>query len=149
LAAIPGGYDPDELHSVDKREARRRLGIDPARPVILQLGRLVPRKGIGTVVEALGLLKRARGTRPQLLVVGGESDRPDPALTPEIARLQKMAAELGVEDQLVFAGRRARDELKYYYGAADIFVTTPWYEPFGITPLEAMACGTPVVGSAV
>jgi D-inositol-3-phosphate glycosyltransferase len=39
--------------------------------------------------------------------------------------------------------------LKYYYSAADIFVTTPWYEPFGITPLEAMACGVPVIGSNV
>jgi glycosyltransferase involved in cell wall biosynthesis len=39
--------------------------------------------------------------------------------------------------------------LRSYYGAADVFVTTPWYEPFGITPVEAMACGTPVVGSNV
>jgi glycosyltransferase involved in cell wall biosynthesis len=39
--------------------------------------------------------------------------------------------------------------LKYYYAAADIFISTPWYEPFGITPLEAMACGTPVIGSNV
>ncbi len=39
--------------------------------------------------------------------------------------------------------------LKYYYSAADIFISTPWYEPFGITPLEAMACGTPVIGSNV
>jgi glycosyltransferase involved in cell wall biosynthesis len=39
--------------------------------------------------------------------------------------------------------------LKFYYAAADIFITTPWYEPFGITPLESMACGTPVIGSNV
>jgi glycosyltransferase involved in cell wall biosynthesis len=39
--------------------------------------------------------------------------------------------------------------LKYYYCAADIFISTPWYEPFGITPLESMACGTPVIGSNV
>jgi len=48
-----------------------------------------------------------------------------------------------------FVGNKGREELKYYYSAADIFVTTPWYEPFGITPLEAMACGTPVIGSDV
>src|SRR5690606_34084512 len=52
-------------------------------------------------------------------------------------------------DRVTFMGRKQRDLLKYYYAAADVFVTTPWYEPFGITPLEAMACGTPVIGAAV
>jgi D-inositol-3-phosphate glycosyltransferase len=42
-----------------------------------------------------------------------------------------------------------RHLLKFYYSAADLFITTPWYEPFGITPLEAMACGTPVIGANV
>jgi glycosyltransferase involved in cell wall biosynthesis len=51
--------------------------------------------------------------------------------------------------RVVFTGRRSRELLKLYYSAADALVTTPWYEPFGITPLEAMACGTPVIGSAV
>jgi phosphoheptose isomerase len=82
-------------------------------------------------------------------LVGGESDEPDPALTPEIGRLQAIAEEEGVTDLVKFVGRRARETLKYYYSAADVFVTVPWYEPFGITPLEAMACGTPVVGSNV
>jgi glycosyltransferase involved in cell wall biosynthesis len=54
-----------------------------------------------------------------------------------------------VLDAIHFAGRKGRHLLKYYYSAADIFVTTPWYEPFGITPLEAMACGTPVIGANV
>jgi phosphoheptose isomerase len=81
--------------------------------------------------------------------VGGDSDDPDPAATPEIARLQQIARDEGVWDGVTFVGRRGRETLKYYYSAADVFVTTPWYEPFGITPLEAMACGTPVVGSNV
>jgi glycosyltransferase involved in cell wall biosynthesis len=50
---------------------------------------------------------------------------------------------------VTFVGSRGREELRAFYGAADVFVTTPWYEPFGITPVEAMACGTPVIGSAV
>jgi phosphoheptose isomerase len=54
-----------------------------------------------------------------------------------------------VSDQVTFVGRRSRETLNYYYSAADIFITTPWYEPFGITPLEAMACGTPVIGANV
>jgi len=54
-----------------------------------------------------------------------------------------------VQHCVTFAGRKGREELKYYYAAADIFITTPWYEPFGITPLEAMACGTAVIGADV
>ncbi len=63
--------------------------------------------------------------------------------------VQRRVAELGVADRLRFVGRRQPDELRFYYGAGDIAVTTPWYEPFGLTPLEGMACGRPVVGSAV
>src|SRR5207248_795288 len=70
-------------------------------------------------------------------------------VTPEIGRLQALAAEEGVRELVTFVGRRGRETLKYYYSAADIFVTVPWYEPFGITPVEAMACGTPVIGSNV
>src|SRR5262245_46869110 len=84
-----------------------------------------------------------------LLVVGGESREPDPAATPEIGRLRRVAAEEGVAGAVTFVGSRRRDELRLYYAAADVFVTTPWYEPFGITPVEAMACGRPVVGAAV
>src|SRR5207248_9977640 len=65
------------------------------------------------------------------------------------ARLQAIAAEEGVADCVTFVGRRGSETLKYYYSAADVFVTVPWYEPFGITPVEAMACGTPVVGANV
>src|SRR4028119_1151243 len=68
---------------------------------------------------------------------------------PEIARLQQIARKEGVEDKVTFVGRKNREILKYYYCAAQIFISTPWYEPFGITPLEAMACGTPVIGSNV
>jgi glycosyltransferase involved in cell wall biosynthesis len=68
---------------------------------------------------------------------------------PEIARLLQIARAEGVEDMVTFVGRKNREMLKYYYCAADIFISTPWYEPFGITPLESMACGTPVIGSNV
>ena len=81
--------------------------------------------------------------------MGGESEDPDPRITPEIGRLRAVAESEGVADAVTFVGSRGRDALRYYYGAADVFVTTPWYEPFGITPVEAMACGTPVVGAAV
>jgi D-inositol-3-phosphate glycosyltransferase len=63
--------------------------------------------------------------------------------------VRELAAQLDVLDQVRFAGRRQPDELHLWYAAADVAVTTPWYEPFGLTPLEAMACGVPVIGSCV
>jgi glycosyltransferase involved in cell wall biosynthesis len=149
VSVIPCGFDPVEFWPIARAKAREVLGLSADERVILQLGRMVPRKGVETVVRGLARLQRDHGIAARLLVVGGESDDPDPAVTPEIGRLQAVAAEEGVEDSVTFVGRRGRSVLRYYYGAADVFVSTPWYEPFGITPVEAMACGTPVVGSNV
>jgi glycosyltransferase involved in cell wall biosynthesis len=146
---VPCGFSPDEFWPIAPRFARRALGLPTDVPLVLSVGRLVPRKGVDNVIRALGLLDRCLGMSPQLLVVGGESDVADPALTPEIGRLRAVAAEEGVADRVIFTGRRSRELLKLYYSAADVFVTTPWYEAFGMTSIEAMACGTPVVGARV
>jgi D-inositol-3-phosphate glycosyltransferase len=104
---------------------------------------------VDNVIRGVARLRRGHGITARLLVVGGESRDPDPAVTPEIGRLRQVAAEEGVTDLVTFVGSRGRAELRAYYAAADVFVTTPWYEPFGITPVEAMACGTPVIGASV
>ncbi|MBA3591917.1 glycosyltransferase family 4 protein [Methylibium sp.] len=147
ISTVPCGVDLTEFSPGSKAAARRALGLSDDEFVVLQLGRLVPRKGIDNVIRSIALLPPEVPAR--LLVVGGESREPDERKTPEIARLRGVAEECGVADRVTFTGQRRRDELAHYYVAADVFVTTPWYEPFGITPLEAMACGTPVVGSAV
>jgi glycosyltransferase involved in cell wall biosynthesis len=147
ISTVPCGVDLAEFPPTGKAAARRALGLADDDFVILQLGRMVPRKGVDNVIRALALLPRE--TRARLLVVGGESPDPDPRLTPEIGRLQALADACGVGDRVTFTGRRPRQDLPGCYAAADVFVTTPWYEPFGITPLEAMACGVPVIGSAV
>ncbi|GBG12607.1 HAD family hydrolase [Novimethylophilus kurashikiensis] len=145
---VPCGFDPDELRP-DREQARQRLGLGSQEFVILQLGRIVPRKGIDNVIESLAILRERHGIDARLLVVGGhmpEDNAPDSA---EMARLMALSTALGLTDRIRFTGQKARHELADYYSAADVFVTTPWYEPFGITPLEAMACATPVVGAAV
>ncbi|HUQ51361.1 MAG TPA: glycosyltransferase [Gammaproteobacteria bacterium] len=149
IVVIPCGFAPDEFWPIAPRFARRALGLPSDVPVLLCVGRLVPRKGVDNVIRALGVLVRKLGVPAELLIVGGNSDIADPALTPEIGRLRSIAVEEGVADRVTFTGRRSRELLKLYYSAADAFVTTPWYEPFGMTPLEAMACGTPVVGARV
>jgi glycosyltransferase involved in cell wall biosynthesis len=66
-----------------------------------------------------------------------------------VDRLRRLAERLGVAERVSFAGAIAREQVPALMCAADVVVTVPWYEPFGIVPLEAMACGRPVVGSAV
>jgi len=148
ITVAPCGFDPEEL-GPGPRTLRHSLGLSEDDFVVLQLGRLVPRKGIDNVIRGVAELKRLHGIAAQLVIVGGEADSPDPAHTPEIGRLSAIAAEENVLEQVHFTGRRPRAMLSAFYNAADVFVTTPWYEPFGITPLEAMACGCPVIGSAV
>lgn len=149
LTIIPCGFDPEEFRPLDKVLSRVAVGLPPRERIILQLGRMVPRKGVDTVIRGLATLVKDHGVSARLVIVGGESEDPDPNLTPEIGRLQAVVRAEGVEDRVTFIGRRHRDVLNYYYSAADIFVTMPWYEPFGITPVEAMAAGTPVVGANV
>ncbi|ADY51827.1 glycosyl transferase group 1 [Pseudopedobacter saltans DSM 12145] len=146
VPVIACGFNPKDFYPVPKQTARTLLQIEQDEKVILQLGRIVPRKGIDNVIRAVAKLCE-NGEVYKLLVVGGE--REESVGYQEIDRLKDLVKELRIEKQVVFAGRKERDLLKYYYSAADVFVTTPWYEPFGITPLEAMSCGTPVVGANV
>ena len=113
------------------------------RPRIIGVGRLVPRKGFDTVIEALPAIQDA-----EFLIVGGPSLR-DLDDDPEVRRLSALADRLGVADRVVFTGAVARKDMPPLLRSADVVTCTPWYEPFGIVPLEAMACGVPVVASAV
>jgi len=113
------------------------------RARLLVLGRLVERKGQDDAVRALPAVPGA-----ELVVVGGPpTDAVD--ADPEVRRLRAVAAEVGVGDRLVFTGAVARDDVPAWVRSADVVLAVPWYEPFGITPLEAMACGRPVVATAV
>ncbi|NIJ52724.1 glycosyltransferase family 4 protein [Dyadobacter arcticus] len=147
ITIIPCGFSSEEFYPYSKVKARQRLGLKMDEVVLLQLGRVVPRKGIDNVIRAMRFLKNI--PRIKLLVVGGSEEKPDFAKDAELRRLKDIAELEEVSAAVEFVGRRNRQQLRYYYQAADFFISTPWYEPFGITPLEAMACGTPVVGSDV
>ncbi|MCW2671327.1 MAG: putative glycosyl transferase [Frankiales bacterium] len=139
VTVVPCGVDPTVFRPDGPREA-------PARPHrVVSVGRLVERKGVGNVIEALGLLGR---DDVELVVAGG----PDPSgldTDQEVQRLNRLAQELGVADQVQVRGRVCRDELPALLRSADAVACAPWYEPFGIVPLEAMACGVPILGTAV
>ena len=110
---------------------------------LLTLGRLVERKGIDTAIEALARLPGVE------LVIAGGPERDQLGGDAEYRRLRDIAQAHGVAGQVVFTGAVPRAQVPALIRSADVVVCTPWYEPFGITPLEAMACGVPVVASAV
>jgi D-inositol-3-phosphate glycosyltransferase len=84
----------------------------------------------------------------ELVIVGGPP-KSELARDPEACRLRELATQLGVADRVQLYGSVAREEMPALLRSADVVACTPWYEPFGIVPLEAMACGVPVVASAV
>ncbi len=150
VVIIPSAVNTKIFHPIAQAEARDSIGLPLNEKIIVYIGRLLPRKDIRNIVRALALLPDDNSNDPvSLMVVGGETVEPNPVATPEIGELQRLAAELGVLARVRFIGKRQANELRYYYSAGDVVVTTPWYEPFGLTPLEAMACGRPVIGSAV
>lgn len=147
IVTVPCGVDTDVFRPMGRALARARRGWGNDEWIVLHVGRMVPRKGVGTVIDAVAELHRRGMSDAYLVVVGGASQDPDE--DPYVRRLMHRADELGISENVRFAGRVDHHLLPQYYGAADVFVTTPWYEPFGITPLEAMACGLPVIGSNV
>ena len=116
---------------------------------ILSVGRLVPRKGVDVVIQALPLLRDAGFQDVELIIVGGGGDATETEADGEARRLLAVASELDVRQQVSFRGQVPREAMPGIFRSADAVVCTPWYEPFGIVPLEAMACGIPVVAAAV
>lgn len=114
-----------------------------ARPRVVAASRLVPRKGLQTLIEALRDVPDA-----ELLVAGGP-DGADLAKDPHARRLVQAAQAAGVDERVLLLGGLSRQDTAALLRSADVVVSVPWYEPFGILPLEAMACGKPVVCSAV
>ena len=122
----------------------------PQRPTIAVVGRIVPRKGADLVISALAELEDRGMPEVDLIIVGGP-DAGDGTLfeDPELARLAQLACALGVGERVRFLGRIPQESLPAVLRSVDAVVCTPWYEPFGIVPLEAMACGVPVVAAKV
>ena len=140
ILTVPGLVDTDRFSPGDGKEAaRRRLGMESEGPLLLTVRRLEPRMGIDRLLKALPLLRHENAT----LVVAGTGSLAD--------ELPRLAARLGVAERVLFVGGVADDDrLADWYRAADLFVLpTTAYEGFGMATAEALASGTPVVGTAV
>jgi glycosyltransferase involved in cell wall biosynthesis len=116
---------------------------DAERPRILSVGRLVERKGFADVIRAMRHVPGA-----ECVIVGG----PPAAglrLDPEAVRLRSIIGRNRLTGRVRLVGAVPPEEMAQWYRSADVLAVAPWYEPFGLTPLEAMACGVPVVASSV
>jgi glycosyltransferase involved in cell wall biosynthesis len=124
-------------HSGIHEEFLDAAPVDEWRWRLLYVGRLDPRKGVDTAVEALARLPE----QTQLELIGGWDAR-------EEERLRRLAGQLGVDARVRFAGQRERSQIANAYARADVTVfPVRWEEPWGLVPLEAMAKGRPVVAT--
>lgn len=138
MTLVPGGVDQDLFRPEGPAVPR-----DPTRPRILTVGPMTAERGLPDVVRALPAVPEAEcvvvgGPPAELLRADGFADR-----------LRQLAQACGVADRVRLVGAVPRPELPRWYRSADLVVAAGWYEPFGTTALEGMACGVPVVGTTV
>ena len=138
---IPGGVDLERFHPASDRAAvRQSLGLPGDRPILFTARRLVPRMGVENLLTALsGIRSSFPGV---LLVIAGRGRMEE--------ELKRIAAALGLVDNVRFVGFVEDNDLVSYYQAADLFVLPSLaFEGFGMVTLEALACGTPAVGTPI
>jgi glycosyltransferase involved in cell wall biosynthesis len=140
VQVVPNGADARAFAPRPASEARARLGLPDDGPIVSYVGKLVPRKGVDTLVEAMGLLARRPAGAPLLVAAGIGSEQP---------ALERRAAELGVGDRVRFVGKVAHDEVGWWMAAGDLFVLPSLSEGLPTVICEAMNVGRAVVATAV
>jgi D-inositol-3-phosphate glycosyltransferase len=152
ISVVPAGVDLSLFRPVPRVEAKKRIGISPHQRMILFVGRIQPLKGIDTLIRAMQrIINQYPDFRENLCltIIGGDPN-PDSELEQmEFERLKRLRADLSIGDLVTFLGSKGQDTLVYYYSAAEMVVMPSHYESFGMVALEAMSCGTPVIGSDV
>ncbi|MDY6938996.1 MAG: glycosyltransferase family 1 protein [Cyanobacteriota bacterium] len=147
IEVIPCGTDIECFGAIDRASARKELGLSSDAKIVLYAGRFDRRKGIETLVRAVGCPQVRQHENLQLIIAGGS--RPGHKDGDERDRIEEIVAELGLEAQTKFTGRLDHEQLSNYYAAADVCVVPSHYEPFGLVAIEAMASQTPVIASEV
>jgi len=144
IVVIPPGFDDSRFYPVSgatRQATKRDLGIDGR--LILAIGRVAANKGYDLLIQAMPTVFERVPDARLMLAIG--SSTPTPGETEQVDELRRLAAELGVADRVIFRDYVPDDGLADMYRAADVFALSSRYEPFGMTAVEAMACGTPVV----
>jgi mannosylfructose-phosphate synthase len=142
LVMIPPGIDEVMYTPVPSRQAaaiRRRLGFGPHD--VYAVGRAATNKGYDLLIRSLPLLRQAVPDARLALAVGAGTGRD----RRQVNRWRELSTSLGVGEEVRFLGHVADEEMADHYRAAAVFALSSRYEPFGMTAIEAMACGTPTV----
>ena len=141
---IPPGYDDNRFYPMSaatRNGIRQRLGF--SGKVVLAIGRLARNKGYDLLIDAFSIVAARIPDAVLHLAIGGTQLNPTEQRI--LDELKAQATKLGVNGRVVFNGFVADADLADCYRAADVFVLSSRYEPFGMTAIEAMACGTPTV----
>ena len=152
ITIIPPGVDTHHFYPIPQDEAKEAIGIPVKDRMALFVGRIEPLKGLDTLVRAMAIVKKTCTTfrcPHYLAVIGGDPEEDPEEMSAEMVRIQSLSQELGLDDMIIFLGKRGQTTLPYYYAAAEVVVMPSRYESFGMVALEAMACGTPVIASRV
>lgn len=145
IKTIYPGVDHSAFLPGDRDRARAELGFSD-EAILTFVGRVQPLKGLDLALRAVEQLVPVVDRSLKLVIVGGDSGASDGS---ERARLTRLARTLGIEDSVVFIGPQPHDRMPVFYRAADAVVVCSYSESFGLTALEAQACGIPVVGTDV
>lgn len=147
IQVIPGGADLDTFRTIPKGKARKKLALDAQEKIVLYVGRFDPRGGLETLVRAFAQLTGTAEEPLRLMIIGDGNVTPE--AMQEQQRITDLIRSLGISDAVTLVGAVGHDTLPLYYTAADVCAIPSHDEPFGLVAIEAMACGTPVVASAV
>ena len=142
IDVIPLGVDLDRFRPLGRDDARRQLAIGDDEHIVLFVGRIEPLKGVDILIKAAAMLES--DVECSVMIVGG-----DESSHQQVAQLQELAREGGIEERVAFVGAVDHDKLPLYYSASDLCVVPSHYESFGLVAVEAMASGLPVVASRV
>jgi D-inositol-3-phosphate glycosyltransferase len=151
IRIIPCGVNLELFKPLPKDQSRSEIAFAMDDFLITYVGRLEERKGIDTLLEAVHMVDNPR---IQVVIVGGP-----PSTKPFLSwselnqepfkKYGDLIDQYGIESQVTFTGGKPQKELSKYYSAADVTVVPSYYEPFGMTAIEAMACGSSVIASSV
>jgi mannosylfructose-phosphate synthase len=144
IKVIPPGYDDTRFFPVSlasRRALKEELKIDGR--IVLALGRMAKNKGYDLLLRSMPAVFERLGDVKLLLAVG--STEPSESEIVQVAELKSLATDLGIAERVIFRDYIPDEWLADYYRAADVFALSSRYEPFGMTAVEAMACGTPAV----